>query len=109
MKGGIILVHTAPNPARKPVLNETSVSAGLKKHGVPGPVFSGKSWLLRIQASGFLRYQIRLIMGQLFKLGKKDIDLNRIQQSLSGSQALPLKEIAPGSGLILNKIVFQAD
>jgi tRNA pseudouridine38-40 synthase len=48
-------------------------------------------------------------MGQLFKLGKKDIDLNRIKQSLSGSQALPLKEIAPGSGLILNKIIFQTD
>ncbi|MCG8551768.1 MAG: tRNA pseudouridine(38-40) synthase TruA [Desulfobacterales bacterium] len=71
--------------------------------------FPEKSWLLRIQASGFLRYQVRLIMGQLFKLGKRDIDLNRIQQSLSGSQVLPLKEIAPGSGLILNKIVFQAD
>nr|WP_319493918.1 tRNA pseudouridine(38-40) synthase TruA [uncultured Desulfobacter sp.] len=71
--------------------------------------FPEKSWLLRIQASGFLRYQVRLIMGQLFKLGKKDIDLNRIKQSLSGSQAQPLKEIAPGSGLILNKIIFQTD
>jgi len=69
--------------------------------------FPEKSWLLRIQASGFLRYQVRLIMGQLFKLGKKDIDLNRIKQSLTGIQALPLKEIAPGSGLILNKIVFR--
>nr|WP_319393459.1 tRNA pseudouridine(38-40) synthase TruA [uncultured Desulfobacter sp.] len=71
--------------------------------------FPEKSWLLRIQASGFLRYQVRLIMGQLFKLGKKNIDLNHIKQSLSGSQTLPLKEIAPGSGLILNKIIFQTD
>ena len=71
--------------------------------------FPEKSWLLRIQASGFLRYQVRLIMGQLLKLGKNEIDLNRIEQSLSGSQSLPLKEIAPGSGLILNKIIFQTD
>ena len=69
--------------------------------------FPEESWLLRIQASGFLRYQVRLIMGQLFKLGRKDIDLNGIKQSLTDSQALPLKEIAPGSGLILNKIIFE--
>ncbi len=68
--------------------------------------FPEKSWMLRIQAKGFLRYQIRLIMGQLLNLGMGKIELNDIEQSLLGKDTSPLRDIAPASGLILNKIIF---
>lgn len=69
--------------------------------------FPKKSYLMRVQAMGFLRYQIRLIMGQLLELGEKKITLADIRRSLTGMDRAPLKRIAPASGLILNKINFQ--
>jgi tRNA pseudouridine38-40 synthase len=68
--------------------------------------FPDKSYAYRIQSKGFLRYQIRLIMGQILKLGRKQIQLNDIKKSLLGNDSRPFKEIAPASGLVLNKIIF---
>ncbi len=68
--------------------------------------FPERSYLLRVKAKGFLRYQIRLIMGQLVCLGEHLIDLDEIEASLSGLNRQPLRQIAPASGLILNKITF---
>lgn len=69
--------------------------------------FPEKSWALRIRAKGFLRYQIRLIMGQLVLVGKLQTSLDQIKESLLGDNTEPLRKIAPGSGLILNKIIFE--
>ncbi len=69
--------------------------------------FPEKSYAYRIRSKGFLRYQIRLIMGQLLRLGRKQICLEDIRQSLSGRDCRPLRQIAPASGLILNKICFE--
>lgn len=68
--------------------------------------FPDKTYLYRVRAKGFLRNQIRLIMGQLFILGQGRIDLESIQQSLNEKAVKPFKEIAPASGLILNQIVL---
>lgn len=68
--------------------------------------FPKKSYAYHIQSKGFLRYQVRLIMGQLLSLGRGEIDLNDIKTSLNGLDDKPLRYIAPASGLILNKIAF---
>jgi len=68
--------------------------------------FPEKSYAYTVRARGFLRYQIRLMMGQLVSLGRDEINLNDIRQSLKGKNQQPLKKIAPSSGLILNKIEF---
>ncbi len=71
--------------------------------------FPEKSYALRIQSQGFMRNQVRLIMGQLFDLGLGKIDLNFIKSSLCEKAQDPLPSIAPGSGLILQTIYDQAE
>jgi tRNA pseudouridine38-40 synthase len=68
--------------------------------------FPAKSYAYHIHSKGFLRYQVRLIMGQLFSLGRGDTGLKEIKESLKGNDDKPLKHIAPSSGLILHKIEF---
>lgn len=68
--------------------------------------FPPKSYAYHIHSKGFMRYQVRLIMGQLLSLGRGEIGLNDIKESLKGNDTQPLRHIAPPSGLILNKIEF---
>jgi tRNA pseudouridine38-40 synthase len=56
---------------------------------------------------GFGRHQIRLMMGALIKLGRGDIDLNYIKNSLEPDSQEAMDYIAPASGLILHKIEFK--
>ncbi len=67
--------------------------------------FPKRSYVLRVKGAGFLRYQIRLMMGVLFELGKEKISLDFIRISLkSDNDREPLKTIAPSSGLQLYSI-----
>ncbi len=68
--------------------------------------FPERSYAYKVSSKGFMRHQVRLMMGQLIRLGKGEIDLAAIEKSLTGADTSPLKSIAPASGLILNKIVF---
>lgn len=68
--------------------------------------FPEKSYALEIQSAGFMRYQVRLIMGQLIRLGRHEITLEIITESLTGNDRNALDQIAPGSGLILQNLEF---
>ncbi|MBU3951206.1 MAG: tRNA pseudouridine(38-40) synthase TruA [Proteobacteria bacterium] len=68
--------------------------------------FPKQSFAYRIQSKGFLRNQVRLMMGQLLRLGKQEICLEDITETLTGIGSQPLRQIAPPSGLILHKIEF---
>lgn len=68
--------------------------------------FPDESWVLLVTAQGFLRNQIRMMMAQLFRLGKGDTDLEWLKQSLQPGFDLHLSEIAPASGLMLQKVLF---
>jgi tRNA pseudouridine38-40 synthase len=68
--------------------------------------FPEKTYLLRIHGKGFMRNQIRLIMGALIKLGRGEITLEYIEQSLLPESTEVMDYIAPASGLILNSIEF---
>ncbi|MBT8385764.1 MAG: tRNA pseudouridine(38-40) synthase TruA, partial [Bacteroidia bacterium] len=69
--------------------------------------FPDKSYVLRVKGQGFLRYQIRLIMGVLIQLGKGEVDLDFIEKSLShDNDRKPTTYIAPSSGLQLYKVDF---
>ncbi|MFV0566579.1 MAG: tRNA pseudouridine synthase A [Flavobacteriaceae bacterium] len=69
--------------------------------------FPKKSYLLRVKGKGFMRNQIRLIMGTLIDLGKHKLSLDDIKHSLKQDVFVKLEYIAPASGLILNKIEFE--
>ncbi len=68
--------------------------------------FPEKSYLLVVHGRGFMRNQVRLMMGALFALGMRNIRLEDIQASLEGKRKEPLAHAAPPSGLILHKIEF---
>ena len=68
--------------------------------------FPKQSYILKVIGKGFGRNQIRLMMGALIKLGKGEITLNYIKDSLKPESIEVMDYIAPASGLILNKIEF---
>ena len=68
--------------------------------------FPEHSYILKISGKGFMRYQIRMIMGALVQLGKHELSIEEIKASLVTGSDHKLNSIAPGSGLILNKLDF---
>ncbi|SHJ12925.1 tRNA pseudouridine synthase A [Algibacter luteus] len=68
--------------------------------------FPKQSYILRVKSEGFMRNQIRLMMGTLIDLGKGKLTLDDIRNSLLPESAVKMDYIAPASGLILNKIDF---
>ena len=68
--------------------------------------FPEKSYLLKVRGKGFMRNQIRLMMGTLIDLGKGKLSLDDIRISLLPNSTVKMDYIAPASGLILNNIEF---
>ncbi|WP_233265919.1 tRNA pseudouridine(38-40) synthase TruA [Formosa sp. L2A11] len=69
--------------------------------------FPEQSYMLRVKGKGFMRNQIRLMMGALIKLGKHEITLEYIQESLKPESTEVMDYIAPASGLVLNAVEFE--
>lgn len=68
--------------------------------------FPVNSFAYHIKAKGFLRNQIRIMVGQLFRLGRGEISLDDLERSLKPDFTEHLSYIAPASGLMLHKIQF---
>lgn len=68
--------------------------------------FPGKSYIFRVKSTGFMRNQVRLMMGQLIELGKGKINLEQLETSIRGEDSETFKYIASASGLILNSIEY---
>tara|TARA_R110000868_G_scaffold4211_10_gene26584 strand:- start:41985 stop:42770 length:786 start_codon:yes stop_codon:yes gene_type:complete len=68
--------------------------------------FPDKSYALHIKGEGFMRYQIRMIMGVLVQVGKGELTPEDVAFSLTLESEMKLPYVAPGSGLILNKLEF---
>ncbi|MFS4468338.1 tRNA pseudouridine synthase A [Maribacter sp. 2210JD10-5] len=69
--------------------------------------FPEKSFALIVKGEGFMRYQIRMIMGALFQLGKGELSIADIKASLRSDSNMKLTTVAPGSGLMLNAVIFE--
>jgi len=69
--------------------------------------FPKQSYLLRIRGKGFMRNQIRLMMGTLIDLGKGKLNLEDIKASLEPNNTIKMEYIAPASGLILKSVAFE--
>ena len=66
--------------------------------------FPASSYAVIFESKGFLRNQIRMIMAQLFRLGRHEVDLDFIHRSLQKGFDKHLEEVAPASGLILENV-----
>lgn len=69
--------------------------------------FPATTFALHISAAGFMRYQIRMIMGALIQLGKGELTMADIRASLQGDKTVTLSYVAPGSGLMLYDLEFE--
>lgn len=69
--------------------------------------FPSKSYVFKVKGKGFMRNQIRLMFGELIKLGRGDIDLQHIENSLKHESTDVMDYIAPASGLILHSVDFE--
>lgn len=68
--------------------------------------FPEKSYVMKVKAEGFKRYQIRLMMGALINLGLGEMDIEFFKKTIDGSNRIKLTYVAPASGLILNSVEF---
>ena len=100
--------HYCTKPSQRTILTRTIESCVIIENDIlRANFFPEKSFVLKVKGKGFLRYQIRLMMGSLVELGKGNISLNEIEDSLlESSNTKPLENIAPGSGLHLHGLNF---
>lgn len=68
--------------------------------------FPKKSYALHVEGAGFMRYQIRMIMGALIQLGRGELSLEMIKASLEENTEVQITYVAPGSGLLLHRLQF---
>ncbi|WP_179334843.1 tRNA pseudouridine(38-40) synthase TruA [Winogradskyella costae] len=69
--------------------------------------FPEKSYVLKVVGKGFMRNQIRLMVGCLIKLGRGDVTLDYIEDTLKMESTEVMDYIAPASGLILHSVNFE--
>lgn len=98
---------TKPNPETQ-VVRTIDFCEIEENTDISASFFPEKSYVLIIRGQGFLRNQIRLIMGALVELGRHHYDLDFIQKSLQENSDIEfMKTIAPASGLHLASIVLK--
>ncbi|QDO95732.1 tRNA pseudouridine(38-40) synthase TruA [Formosa sediminum] len=116
MKQGAKLFEGAHNfktycykPTETGVFNRTIDTCELVKNTlITASFFPEQSYMLRVKGKGFMRNQIRLMMGALIKLGKHEITLDYIKESLKPESTEVMDYIAPASGLVLNAVEFES-
>lgn len=101
--------HYCTKPSSETKVERTIIECRIEENTeLLASFFPKMSYVLIVRGEGFLRNQIRLIMGALFELGKGNYDLNFIRNSLKPNGNIEfLKTIAPASGLHLHKINFK--
>lgn len=77
-----------------------------KNTEITASFFPEDSFLFRVEGKGFLRHQVRLMMGSLVLVGRGELSLNDIQKSLETGTEMQMDYLAPASGLILNRVDF---
>lgn len=93
--------------SKQGMYTRTILSAEITKNDmVSANFFPKETFLFKVSGEGFGHNQIRMMMGALVKLGKHEIDLYYIKESLKENSGLIFDYIAPASGLILNKVTF---
>ncbi len=114
MKEGALLFegeHNFKRYCKKPKENATFVRtidySRIEKNTIMNAsFFPEESWAFHIHSKGFLRNQVRLMMGQLYQLGKGAITIDEFQRSFTDELTPHFDYIAPASALMLQKTHF---
>lgn len=95
-------------PSEKGIYNREILTCEIIENKIyTANFFPDKSYILRIRGKGFMRNQIRLMMGTLIDLGKGKRSLQDIEDSLLYGNTVKMEYIAPASGLILKSVKFE--
>ncbi|GAA4232231.1 tRNA pseudouridine(38-40) synthase TruA [Postechiella marina] len=94
-------------PTDNGIYNRTILSCEIVENTIyQANYFPKKTYMLKVKGKGFMRNQIRLMMGTLIDLGKGKLTLQDIKNSLEPENNIKMNYIAPASGLILKNIDF---
>lgn len=115
MKQGAKLFEGAHNfcsycykPSEETILQRELLFCEIRENDVfTANFFPQHSYALHVHGKGFLRHQVRLMMGALFALGKGDITLEDIEKSLQNTHTEALSFMAPASGLMLSNLHYE--
>jgi tRNA pseudouridine38-40 synthase len=69
--------------------------------------FPQESYVFKVKGKGFMRYQVRLMMGALIRIGRNEITLQDIENSLQGNSPNFDKLNAAASGLMVKDVEFK--
>ena len=72
-----------------------------------GSFTASNAFVYKVRAKGFLRYQVRLMMGALVEVGRGVWNVDDLTQSLIDFNGTQIRHVAPSSGLTLHKIEFE--
>ncbi len=65
-----------------------------------------QSFVFKVRSKGFLRYQVRLMVGALVNVGREEWSIEAFKETLSNPLGTQIKHIAPSSGLVLHEVKF---
>ncbi|HET8858354.1 tRNA pseudouridine(38-40) synthase TruA [Marivirga sp.] len=68
--------------------------------------FPNPSYAFIVKGKGFMRYQVRLMMGALIRIGQNEISLQDLEHTLKGNLPGFEKLNAAASGLMVKKVEF---
>ncbi|MFY0606745.1 MAG: tRNA pseudouridine(38-40) synthase TruA [Cyclobacteriaceae bacterium] len=74
---------------------------------IQGSFTPDRSYILKVTGEGFMRYQIRLMMGALVDVGRGVWTLEDIRETLQNPDGPQIRNVAPSSGLILHRVSFE--
>lgn len=75
-------------------------------HLITGKHVPRSSYTYKVASRGFMRYQVRLMMGALVEVGRGVWSISDLEKSLSDYEGNQIKHVAPSSGLTLYKVQF---
>lgn len=65
------------------------------------------AFVFKVSAKGFMRYQVRLMMGALIEVGRDIWSIEDLRLTLEEYDGIQVRHVAPSSGLILHSVEFE--
>lgn len=97
----------ASKPSANTIFERSILSCEIVQNtSITGSFVPQESYVLKVRSAGFLRYQVRLMMGALVDVGRGDWSLDDLKESLSNPAGMQIRHIAPSSGLVLHSVEF---
>lgn len=64
------------------------------------------SYIFKVRSKGFLRYQVRLMVGALVNVGRGEWTIDDFKERMENPEGIQVRHIAPSSGLVLHEVCF---